>query len=81
VKREIAPGHIGRLVKALKPAVAEARTHKGDLLDEAVRANVHNVVLELSASHPILQEAVKSHKLKIVGARYGLKDGRVEWIP
>jgi carbonic anhydrase len=46
------------------------------VLDLAVRENVKRVVTRLrTASEPILLEALKAGKLKIVGARYDLDDG------
>ncbi len=73
------PGHIGSLVKAIQPAVERVRGKSGDLLDNAVRANVQMVAEQMSASEP-LAGLVKSKKLKIVGGRYDLDTGTVEII-
>ncbi len=81
VKAGEVPGHIGSLVKAIKPAVEKVRNDPGDLLDNAVRANVVMVVQQLKSSAPILEEAVKKNELKIEGARYDLDDGVVALIP
>jgi carbonic anhydrase len=75
-----APGHIASLVKAIKPAIEKARAQAGDLLDNAVRANVERVVEQLKTSGPILSELVSSGKLRIVGARYDLDEGAVEFL-
>lgn len=72
-----APGHIGSLVKPIKPAVDMARGQPGDLLDNAVRANVGLSVRALRTSTPILAELVRERKLKIIGARYDLDSGVV----
>jgi carbonic anhydrase len=74
------PGHIGRLVEAIKPALAEIQDQKGDRLDNAVRANVKMVVKQITASTPILADLVKKDKLKVVGGRYALDNGIVEII-
>lgn len=74
------PGHISRLVEAIKPALIEIQDQKGDRLDNAVRANVKMVVKQITASTPILADLVKKDKLKVVGGRYGLDNGIVEII-
>ncbi len=74
-----APGHIGALVHAIAPAVAEARSRKetGDLVDDSVRANVRLVVAQLRQESPLLAELEHAGKLKIVGARYDLDTGEI----
>ncbi|WP_027360334.1 carbonic anhydrase [Desulforegula conservatrix] len=74
-------GHIGSLVKAIQPAVDKAKTQEGDLVDNAVNANVSMVVQQLKTSAPILEESVKKGSLVIVGARYDLDDGSVSILP
>lgn len=75
------PGHIAALTEALKPAVAIARIHLGDVVDNAIRANVHLCVTLLRQQSTILQEAEASHQLKITPAYYELHSGRVELLP
>lgn len=74
------PGHIGSLLAAINPAVAQAKGQAGDPLDNAVKANVKLVVEQLKSSQPILTELLKQGRLKIVGARYDLDSGKVETI-
>jgi carbonic anhydrase len=81
VKGGEAPGHIGALVKAIQPAVDKVRNLPGDVLDNAVRANVTMVVQQLKSSKPILEESVKKGSLTIAGARYDLDDGKVTILP
>jgi carbonic anhydrase len=71
-----APGQIGMLVESIRPAVEKARSQPGNLLENAVRANIELTVSHLKAS-PILAEAVAKGQLKIVGARYDLDTGSV----
>lgn len=80
VKGGEAPGHIGRLIEAIKPAVDKVRNDPGDLLDNAVRANVLMVVQQLKSSAPILEEFVHKNGLTIEGARYDLDDGVVVFL-
>ena len=75
------PGHIGSLVKAIQPAVDNAKKQPGDLLDNAVSANITMVVQKLKSSSPTLVELVKKGALTVVGARYDLDDGVVAILP
>ncbi|MBA4407197.1 carbonic anhydrase [bacterium] len=75
-----APGHIAKLIEEIKPAVESAKKQSGDLLDNAVISNINMIVKQLQDSEPILKEFVHNKKLKIVGARYDLDDGVVEFI-
>ena len=81
VKGGEVPGHISSLVKAIQPAVEKVKNQPGDLLDNAVRANVTMVVQQLKSSGPILEELVKKGDLTIAGARYDLDDGEVTILP
>lgn len=77
-----APGSIGTLVERIKPAVEEAKAAgaSGDrLVEKAVNENVDNMLAQLEES-PILKEGVERGKLKIVGAKYHLGSGQVEWF-
>lgn len=76
------PGHIGALGAALSPAIAQARGQAtDDPLDVAVRANVLRVVRQLRESEPILAHALRSGEVEILGARYDLDHGEVEFFP
>ena len=74
------PGKIGSLAAAIKPAVDATKGQAGDAWDNAVRAHVKRTVNQLKQSSPIVAEAVKAGKLKVVGGRYDLDTGRVEII-
>jgi carbonic anhydrase len=76
-----APGHLPPLLNMIKPAVAAARGKPGDLIDNAVRINVENVVQQVGASKPVLAGMVEHHELTVVGAVYSLDTGRVRWLP
>lgn len=73
-----APGHVHSIVEAIQPAVQASAEQTGDKVDNAVRANARLVAAALQASDPILREAVKQGRLKVVPARYDLDSGRVE---
>jgi len=73
-----AEGHIDAIVQAIKPAVAIAKKKPGDLLSNAIAQNVDLVVERLQTSQPILEHALQTGKVKIVGGVYSLKDGSVD---
>src|SRR5262245_26482977 len=76
------PGtHIQTLVEAISPAVAEARKNSGELLHNAVHANVRLVVRQLRESGPILADQLRMRKVRIVGAVYQLDSGSVLLLP
>lgn len=75
-----AEGHLPPLLALIRPAVQSARAQSGDLIENAVRINVENVVRQLRASKPVLAEFVDHHTLTIVGAVYSLDTGKVAWL-
>jgi carbonic anhydrase len=77
VKSPEAPGSIGWIVKTLQPAVDQARTQPGPVLDNAIDVNIQLVVKQLRESKPILEEFTRHGKVRIVGARYDLHTGQV----
>lgn len=64
------------------PAVLEARRRgTTDLLDASVRANVSRTVGRLrNFSEPIALDRIRSGRLRVVGARYDLDDGKVDFF-
>lgn len=81
------PGSIGPMVEPIIPAVLIAKARLANkkyttdtLLDASIRENVRQVVARLQESEPILIEPLRSKKLMIVGARYDLDDGNVEFF-
>lgn len=74
------PGQIETIINAIKPAVEKAKGKPGDLLDNAINANVLMVVEKLKVSKPIIIKFVEEGKLKVVGANYELKSGIVRIV-
>ncbi len=70
-------GAIERLVNSIRPAVVKARSMQGNLLDNALRANVAIGVETLRGLQPIVAPAVKRGQVKVVGAMYDLRTGSV----
>jgi carbonic anhydrase len=75
------PGAIGDMIEPIIPAVLKVREAPGDLLENAVRQNVRNVVNELRTStEPMLLEPQRQGRLKVVGAYYDLDTGVVDFF-
>jgi carbonic anhydrase len=72
-----AEGHIELLVAAIRPAV-EATT--GQDVEATCKANVHNVVLALRTSEPILRHMVDGNQVRVIGAYYDLDTGVVTFL-
>lgn len=77
-KHQTIGGSIGAVVSGVTPAVEAAKGRPGELLDNSVRANIELTVSRLKES-PILKEAVAAGKIKIMGGRYDLETGVVEF--
>jgi len=75
--RDALPGAIGDLVETIKPAAAAARGKPGNALDNVIRANVERGVARLNGLQPILAVAVQKGEVKVVGAVYDLRGGKV----
>lgn len=73
------PGSIGAMVAPTLPAVLAMREEPGNLLDNTVRENVRRIVERLSNSEDVLTEPLEAGRLKIVGARYDLDSGEVDF--
>src|SRR6266852_667629 len=72
------PGHIGDLVRAMKPGIEPVLKQPGaDLAQRAVIANVRYNVQRLKEATPILADMVASGKLRVVGGVYDLATGKI----
>jgi carbonic anhydrase len=72
-----AVGHIGSLVKAIRPVVEKVKRQPTALLENAIRANVQSAVAQIRVSQPLLANKVLGKDLKVVGAYYDLSSGAV----
>jgi carbonic anhydrase len=83
-KNTVFPGSIGQMVEPIIPAVLKAKAMgpktSEDLLDAAVRENVRRTVERLRTAEPTLADPIKAGKLMVVGARYDLDDGKVDFF-
>ena len=78
-------GNIRRVVDKIEPAVAAAQAahrdlHGKDLVPAATELNVWYSIEELMAGSPMTRRHVASGKLKVIGAIYDVKTGKVQWL-
>ena len=82
-KNTMFPGSLNQMIEPIIPAALIARSSgaKGDaLLDAAVRENIRRVVNRLRNSDPVMMQPLQAGRLRVVGARYDLDDGAVEFF-
>jgi carbonic anhydrase len=83
-KNTVYPGSIGQMIEPIIPAVLKARALGGrageDLLDGAVRENVRRTVERLRTAESTLIDPIRAGRLQVVGARYDLDDGKVDFF-
>ena len=69
--------HLTSIVRAIAPAVKQARHGAGSLWESSVKENIRMSVQTLVSSKQILGRAVERRTLRVVGAHYDLKSGEV----
>lgn len=74
------PGSIGPMVNAIVPAARAVAGQPGDVVDNAVRESAIRTARQVATASPIVAELVANGKVKVVAARYGLDDGKVEFL-
>ena len=82
-KNTVFPGSLNQMIEPILPAALMARSTgaKGEaLLDAAVRENIRRVVTRIKNSEPVLMNPIRDGKVKVVGARYDLDDGHVDFF-
>lgn len=70
------PGQIQEVIDAIQPAVRAASTQSGNLLTNALVNNVYLSISRLTSSQ-LLQQAISTGQLKIIGAMYCMQSGKV----
>lgn len=76
----VLPGHLPSLVASLAPAVKAVAGRPGDPLENATKQNVRINVERLKTATPLLSAAVEDKSLRVVGAYYDLRNGRIELL-
>lgn len=77
---ENVPGHIVTLINEIKPAVAKCSHLPGNPINNAVRQNVIDQVMNLRDLEPILHKKYVDGEILIVGAVYDIHTGKVEFL-
>jgi carbonic anhydrase len=80
-----APPNIKAIVDFITPAVAAAKKASPDksgeaLVPAAITANVWQSMGDIYKNSPMIREKVKENKLKMVGALYDIKSGKINWL-
>jgi len=74
------PSHnLDAIMEKIDPAVAQAKTYAraDDLVESAIKENVHRSAMDLVANSEIIRNAIKSGKLTVIEAEYELESGQV----
>ncbi|MDA8234492.1 MAG: carbonic anhydrase [Clostridia bacterium] len=77
-----APGSIGAVVAKIKPSFDKVKANgvAGDeAVEETATENVGATIAELKKS-PVIKHLLESGKVSIVGAKYHLDTGKVQWF-
>jgi carbonic anhydrase len=71
--------NLDAIVERISPAVNQAKSYANsdDLVESAIKENVHQSASDLLANSEIIRDAVKSGKLTVIEAEYELDGGQV----
>ena len=77
VAGDTAPGHVGNIVRTIRPVVEAVHGQPGDELTNAIKANVERVAAQIREKAEL---GALASSVKVVGAYYDLDTGKVEWL-
>jgi len=72
-----APGHVGAIVRNIRPAVQAVRSKTGDLLVNSIKSNIDQVAGEIRQK---AQLGSLTPDVRVVEAYYDFDTGKVEWL-
>jgi carbonic anhydrase len=78
---ELSEGHIGCIIQQITPSVDQARlTGKSgpELVEEATERHLRSLEQALRCQSKIINEALDSHRLELVVAKYRMRSGKVD---
>jgi carbonic anhydrase len=80
-----APPNIKAIVEYITPAVTAAKNSNpdksgDDLVPAAITANIWQAMADVYKNSPLMRDKVKEGKIKLVGANYDIKTGKVNWM-
>ncbi|MBD2726171.1 carbonic anhydrase [Nostoc sp. FACHB-892] len=80
IKNEPLPGRIGLIIEGIKPSVERVKLRTGDIMQDAVIANIQYQTEKLQEKSTILANLLREGKLKIVSACYDIDTGKINII-
>lgn len=75
-----APGKVAAIIQQIRPVVDTVRAQDGELLTNSVDANIAAEVERLKSENALLVEYLARSYVEVVGARYDLDSGLVDWL-
>ena len=72
-------GDIQSIAELIEPAVKVATKESGNLLENAIQANVENVVKQLKQT-PFMSTLLQQNKVAVMGGVYHLATGKVDFL-
>jgi carbonic anhydrase len=80
-----APPNIKAILDAIAPALAKVKAANPDktgeaLVVEVIKANVWQAMEDIYKNSPLMRGRVKDGTVKLVGAIYDIKSGKVSWL-
>ena len=71
--------NLDAIVERINPAVTQAKSYAkaDDLIESAIKENVHQSAKDVLANSQIIRDAVKAGKLSVIEAEYVLDSGQV----
>jgi carbonic anhydrase len=72
-----APGHVGSIVKEIRPAVNAVNKYPGDVLVNSINENVYRVADKICKKAAL---GDKAPSVRVVRAVYDLDSGKVDWL-
>jgi len=80
-----APPNIKAIMNYIAPALARVKAANADkageaLVMEVIQANVWQAMEDIYKNSPMMREKVKDGKVKLLGALYDIKGGKVSWL-
>lgn len=75
-----APGKMAAIVEVIRPVVDTVRDQAGDLLNNSIDANIAAEVERVKSTSKLLADYARRRKVEVIGARYNLESGLVDWL-
>lgn len=72
-----APGHVGSIVKEIRPAVTAVQRYPGDVLVNSINENIYRVADKICRKAAL---GDKAPSVRVVRAVYDLDTGKVDWL-